>query len=102
MPNPVLIPVHAIKGRGTATHIAHRFSVDERAAFDDGWGTLEDGAAESAEKLPLQTQVTFEDCKSAITHNDSPHSPLGSGMQHQAQGRCAVRNPHPLRVGGKL
>ena len=102
MPNPVLIAVHAIKGRGTATNIAHRFSVDERAAFDDGWGTLEDGAAEAAQMLPLQTEVTFEDCKSAITHNDSPHSPLGSGMQHQAQGRRAVRNPHPLRVGGTL
>ena len=72
MPNPVIIPIHAIKGRGTATAIAHRFSRDERDAFDDGWGTLEDGAAESADKLPLQTQVTFEDCKSAITHNDSP------------------------------
>ncbi len=67
-----LIPIHIIKGRGTATHIAHRFSRDERDAFDDGWGTLEDDAAEAAEKLPLQTQVTFEDCKSAITHNDSP------------------------------
>ena len=72
MPNSVLIPVHAIKGRGTATAIAHRFSRDERDAFDDGWGTLEDGAAESADRPPLQTQVTFEDCKSAITHNDSP------------------------------
>ena len=72
MANPVLIPLHAIKGRGTATHIAHRYSRDARAAFDDGWGTLEEGAAESADRLPLQTQVTFEDCKSAITHNDSP------------------------------
>ena len=67
-----LIPIHAIKGRGMATSLAHRFSVDARAAFDDGWGTLEDGAAESADKLPLQTLVTFEDAKSAITHNDSP------------------------------
>jgi DNA repair photolyase len=67
-----VIPIHAIKGRGTATAIAHRFAKDERDAFDDGWGTLEDGAAESAERLPLPIQVTFEDCKSAITHNDSP------------------------------
>ena len=77
MPIPVIIPIHAIKGRGTATAIAHRFAKDERGAFDDGWGTLgnlvgTDGIAESAEKLPLPTQVTFEDCKSAITHNDSP------------------------------
>ena len=67
-----LIPIHAIKGRGMATSMAHRFSVDERAAFDDGWGTLDDGAAESADRLPLQTQVRFEDAKSAITRNDSP------------------------------
>ena len=70
-----VIPIHAIKGRGTATSIAHRFSKDARAAFDDGWGTLENleqaaGAVE--DQLPLQTQVTFEDARSAITHNDSP------------------------------
>ncbi len=65
-----VIPIHAIKGRGMATRMAHRFSVDERAAFDDGWGTLQDG--EAADKLPLPTQVRLEDAKSAITHNDSP------------------------------
>lgn len=67
-----VIPIHAIKGRGMATSIAHRFSSDERDAFDDGWGTLEDSSAVSADKLPLQTQVRLEDAKSAITHNDSP------------------------------
>ncbi len=65
-----LIPIHAIKGRGMATRMAHRFSVDERDAFDDGWGTLQEG--EAADKLPLQTQVRLENAKSAITHNDSP------------------------------
>jgi DNA repair photolyase len=65
-----LIPIHAIKGRGMATSIAHRFSSDERGAFDDGWGTLEEGEAQ--DKSPLQTQVRLEDAKSAITHNDSP------------------------------
>ena len=65
-----VIPIHAIKGRGMAARIAHRFSRDERVAFDDGWGTLVEGALE--EHLPLQTQVTLEEAKSAITHNDSP------------------------------
>jgi DNA repair photolyase len=65
-----LIPIHAIKGRGMATSIAHRFSQDQRNAFDDGWGTLEEG--EAHDKSPLQTQVRLEDAKSAITHNDSP------------------------------
>ncbi|MES2953812.1 MAG: radical SAM protein, partial [Pseudomonadota bacterium] len=44
----VLIPVHAIKGRGTATRLAHRFEKDVRADWDDGWGTLEADAAEGA------------------------------------------------------
>ena len=63
-----------------ATSIAHRFSKDERGAFDDGWGTLEDGAAESTLKLPLQTQVTFENVKSAISHNHSPDIYFDHGL----------------------
>jgi DNA repair photolyase len=69
---PAVIPIHAIKGRASATAITHRFAKDERGAFDDGWGTLQDGAAQEAERAPLKTIVTFEDAKSAITRNDSP------------------------------
>ncbi|MBA3595233.1 MAG: PA0069 family radical SAM protein [Pseudomonadota bacterium] len=65
----ILIPVHAIKGRGTSTRMAHRFSKDARDAWDDGWGTLEESLAE--ETLP-STEVTFEDARSAISRNDSP------------------------------
>ena len=36
-----VIPIHAIKGRGTATRMAHRFESVKRDAFDDGWGTLQ-------------------------------------------------------------
>lgn len=66
------IPIHAIKGRGAATQLAHRFSKDERNAFDDGWGTLEDGVAEAQELQPIATEVRFEDVKSALNENDSP------------------------------
>ena len=66
----VFIPLHAIKGRGTATRMAHRFEKDARAAYDDGWGTLEE--AEAGDKVRLETEVRFEDARSAITHNDSP------------------------------
>jgi hypothetical protein len=31
----------ALKGRGTAWAIAHRFERDEREVVDDGWGTLD-------------------------------------------------------------
>jgi DNA repair photolyase len=64
------IPIHAIKGRGAATRLPHRFERDERDAFDDGWGTLEEGAAEPLP--PLQTEVRFEDVKSVLSENDSP------------------------------
>ena len=66
----VKIPIHAIKGRGTATRIAHRFEKDQREAYDDGWGTVQDAAAEGTPRP--QTQVTFETARSAISKNDSP------------------------------
>lgn len=66
----VLIPLSAIRGRGTATRLAHRFSKDARAAWDDGWGTLDDAAAEGNARI--ETEVTFEDARSAIARNDSP------------------------------
>ena len=64
------IPVAAIKGRGTASRIAHRFSSDLRAAFDDGWGTLDEACAQPV-AVPVTT-VTPEDAKSALSKNDSP------------------------------
>ncbi len=64
------IPIHAIKGRGTATRMAHRFEKDVRSAWDDGWGTLQEDA--SGEAPRLETEVTMEDARSAIVGNDSP------------------------------
>ena len=66
----VAIPVEALKGRGAATRLPHRFELDTRAAFDDGWGTLDEQLAQGA--APLRTEVTWEDARSAITTNDSP------------------------------
>ena len=65
-----IIPIHAIKGRGSATRIAHRFEKDTRDAYDDGWGTLQEVTA--GESAWLQTEVIFEDARSAISSNDSP------------------------------
>ena len=67
-PGFVHIPLNAIKGRGSATQIAHRFEKDAREAFDDGWGS----AAEQAEGAASPTHWVWEDCKSAITRNRSP------------------------------
>jgi DNA repair photolyase len=76
-PNPqptpgVLIPVHAIKGRGSASSIPHRFSHDAREGFDDGWSTVDEMATQRDESAPPATQIILEDAKSVITRNDSP------------------------------
>jgi len=70
----VFIPLHALKGRGAATRLAHRFSRDERAAFDDGWGSQDELQAEAP--AAFQTEVRFEDVKSVISQNDSPDIPF--------------------------
>ncbi|KQM80028.1 PA0069 family radical SAM protein [Xylophilus sp. Leaf220] len=74
----VIIPLHALKGRGAATRIAHRFESSERDAYDDGWGTIEEHEAGRPEQPP--TEVRFEDCKSAISRNDSPDIPFDASL----------------------
>lgn len=69
-----VIPLAALKGRGAATRIAHRFERDAREAWDDGWGTLEQ--EHGAAPAPLTTEVRFEDAKSVINGNDSPDIPF--------------------------
>ena len=60
----------ALKGRGTAWAIEHRFSREQHAAFDDGWGTLEQDAV--AELVPVHTEVIEQQVKTILTGNDSP------------------------------
>ncbi len=55
---PALVPVASIKGRGTATAMPHRFERHEREQVDDGWGSLDQDAAQ--EHLPPATQVIEE------------------------------------------
>jgi len=63
-----IIPLSALKGRGAASRMPHRFERDARHEFDDGWDTLsDDGCA-----APPATEVTWEEARSAISHNDSP------------------------------
>ncbi len=68
------IPIQAIKGRGSASLIQHRFSLDEREQFDDGWEG--DDSLVSSDKLPPKTEIRFENAKSALTKNDSPDLPF--------------------------
>lgn len=74
----IAIPLQALKGRGVAHRQPHRFERDVRAAFDDGWGTLDAAAGDEA-PAPA-TQVTWEDCKSAITRIASPDIGFSLGL----------------------
>ena len=64
------LPPEPIKGRGTTWALAHRFSKDEREAYDDGWGTLEQSVQSQA--LPPSTQLLEERVKTILASNDSP------------------------------
>jgi hypothetical protein len=55
------LPVHAIKGRGTAIRLAHRFSRDSREAFDDGWPSLDEAAGRST--VPGAYSGDFRGCE---------------------------------------
>ena len=63
----VRVPLTAVKGRGAATRLAHRFARDAREAFDDGWEVVEEEGAS-----PPRTEVTWETARSIIASNDSP------------------------------
>ena len=65
----VQIPIEAIKGRGAATRMPHRFESDRRHEFDDGWSTLQVGVDDR--EVP-KTEVIWESARSIITSNDSP------------------------------
>ena len=69
----VHIPLQAIRGRGAATAMAHRFVRDTREVVDDGWGHAPWHAAEDEGAAPaLATRVHLETARSAICANDSP------------------------------
>jgi len=69
-----LAAAEALKGRGTAWAIAHRFERDQREAFDDGWGTLEQGLEEQV--LPPRTQIIEERAGRILSRNQSPDIPF--------------------------
>ncbi|HKW82143.1 MAG TPA: PA0069 family radical SAM protein [Burkholderiaceae bacterium] len=60
----------ALKGRGTAWTIEHRYAKQAGELEDDGWGSLDQQASE--ERLAPATQIIEEHVKSIISSNDSP------------------------------
>jgi DNA repair photolyase len=63
----VRVPLSAVKGRGAASFMAHRFERDARDVFSDGWDLPAD-----AEPPALATEVIWEEARSIISSNDSP------------------------------
>lgn len=59
----------ARKGRGAITNPAIRFDRHNTVAFDDGWDTLEDDAAELP---PLATTLIRDSSRTALAWNKSP------------------------------
>jgi DNA repair photolyase len=67
---PGVVGANALKGRGTAWAIEHRFSSQSAEDWDDGWGTLEQRATE--ERVAPATQIIDEQVRSILARNDSP------------------------------
>ena len=61
---PLLDP-GAVRGRGAQSNRGSRFETEQREAFDDGWGQVED-------IRPFETIEHVERARSIITRNESP------------------------------
>lgn len=62
-----------LKGRGTATRLAHRFAATGRGREDDGWPADDDGCGPQAAEI---TQLVPEQARSILARNDSPDIPF--------------------------
>lgn len=83
-PEEVRIPLQAVRGRGAATAMTHRFARDVREVVDDGWAQspwarnsegdegTESEPTEGNDAPALATRVHLETARSAICANDSP------------------------------
>lgn len=65
-----MIPIQAIKGRGSASRIAHRFEAHQREGFDDGCGGAEGDS--DVRQIATPTEVRHEAVGSVLTRNSSP------------------------------
>ena len=67
---PLYVKPEALKGRGSAWAIAHRYQSELREQYDDGWGSLDQDAHE--EHLPPETEIIEERAQNIISSNQSP------------------------------
>ena len=54
------------RGRGAVSNRSGRYEREQREVFDDGWGSADDAPPR------LETLVTVEKTRSALSFNDSP------------------------------
>jgi DNA repair photolyase len=66
----VFAPAQALKGRGTAWAIEHRFTSESHQPFDDGWNTLQEAARD--ESAAPATQIIEQRARTILARNDSP------------------------------
>lgn len=66
----LFMPPPALRGRGTAWAIEHRYTERSHQAFDDGWGSLQ-RAAEQEAAAPV-TQIIEENVRGILSGNDTP------------------------------
>jgi DNA repair photolyase len=66
----LFMPPTALKGRGTAWAIEHRYTENSHQAFDDGWGSLQQAAEQ--ETAASATQIIEENARGILSGNDSP------------------------------
>ncbi len=66
---PIAMPSLARRGRGAVSNPPDRFAPTVTAAFDDGWGTLDEDAAAPP---PLPTTLIRDASRSALSWNTSP------------------------------
>ena len=62
------------KGRGTTWAIEHRYGAQTSERYDDGWGTLDQEAAE--ETVAPATHIIEERVRTILSSNDSPDIPF--------------------------
>ena len=67
---PLYLQADALKGRGSAWAMPHRFESREREQYDDGWGTLDQEALE--EHIAPKTEIIEEHAKKIVSGNQSP------------------------------
>ena len=68
--NGLTTPPAPRKGRGTVWPIVHRYASTAAVPFDDGWGTLDQQAAE--ETVAPSTQIIEQQVGSILSTNNSP------------------------------